>query len=113
MQVYIILIFTTMLSLFAKEERNKKCVHFMFLLSFYSNTDGFIPKRPFSACNKATLIELAALENIQIHILKELLNNKDHTDGLSTRFIFLHKFREFLKEHVPGNIRTTLVSKKN
>ena len=85
----------------------------MFLLWLNSNTDGRFSIRTYSAYNKESVIDLAALEKIQIHILKELLNNKDHTDGLSTRFIFLHKFREFLKEHVPGNIRTTLVSEKN
>lgn len=33
-------------------------------------------------------------------VLKELLCNDDQRKGLSTRFLFLHKFRELLKANI-------------
>ncbi|XP_067938284.1 E3 ubiquitin-protein ligase RNF123-like [Watersipora subatra] len=41
-----------------------------------------------------------ALEILQVAILKELLCNDDRSKGPSTRFLFLHKFRELIKENI-------------
>ncbi|XP_070557692.1 E3 ubiquitin-protein ligase RNF123-like isoform X4 [Ptychodera flava] len=42
---------------------------------------------------------VGVLEEIQVEILKILLDNSDNAKGPSTRFIFIGKFRHFLKEH--------------
>ncbi|KAG7263567.1 hypothetical protein CRUP_001697, partial [Coryphaenoides rupestris] len=39
------------------------------------------------------------VEELQVQILKLLLNNKDRGTGEASRYIFLNKFRKFLQEN--------------
>lgn len=48
--------------------------------------------------NNLFLNEFHAL--LQVWILKELLTNEDRSKGPSSRFLFLHKFRELVKENI-------------
>ncbi|KAI4785362.1 hypothetical protein KUCAC02_037811, partial [Chaenocephalus aceratus] len=42
---------------------------------------------------------IEVVEELQVQILKLLLNNKDKTTGEASRYIFLNKFRKFLQEN--------------
>ncbi|XP_068170917.1 E3 ubiquitin-protein ligase RNF123 [Antennarius striatus] len=42
---------------------------------------------------------IEVVEELQVQILKLLLNNKDKTSGEASRYIFLNKFRKFLQEN--------------
>ncbi|KAM4583209.1 E3 ubiquitin-protein ligase RNF123 isoform 3-T4 [Fundulus diaphanus] len=42
---------------------------------------------------------IEVVEDLQVQILKLLLNNKDKTTGEASRYIFLNKFRKFLQEN--------------
>uniref|UniRef100_A0A8C8A1U4 Ring finger protein 123 n=1 Tax=Oryzias sinensis TaxID=183150 RepID=A0A8C8A1U4_9TELE len=42
---------------------------------------------------------IEVVEELQIQILRLLLNNKDKTTGEASRYIFLNKFRKFLQEN--------------
>ncbi|XP_014394481.1 PREDICTED: E3 ubiquitin-protein ligase RNF123 [Myotis brandtii] len=42
------------------------------------------------------------VEELQVQILKLLLNNKDENGGEASRYIFLTKFRKFLQENASG-----------
>uniref|UniRef100_A0AAQ4PPD9 E3 ubiquitin-protein ligase RNF123 n=1 Tax=Gasterosteus aculeatus aculeatus TaxID=481459 RepID=A0AAQ4PPD9_GASAC len=42
---------------------------------------------------------IEVVEELQVQILKLLLNNKDRTTGEASRYIFLNKFRKFLQEN--------------
>ncbi|KAM6927882.1 LOW QUALITY PROTEIN: E3 ubiquitin-protein ligase RNF123 [Xenentodon cancila] len=42
---------------------------------------------------------IEVVEDLQVQILRLLLNNKDKTTGEASRYIFLNKFRKFLQEN--------------
>ncbi|XP_054640910.1 E3 ubiquitin-protein ligase RNF123 isoform X2 [Dunckerocampus dactyliophorus] len=42
---------------------------------------------------------IEVVEELQVQILRLLLNNKDKTSGQASRYIFLNKFRKFLQEN--------------
>uniref|UniRef100_A0A9L0SWQ2 E3 ubiquitin-protein ligase RNF123 n=1 Tax=Equus caballus TaxID=9796 RepID=A0A9L0SWQ2_HORSE len=45
---------------------------------------------------------IEVVEELQVQILKLLLNNKDENGGEASRYIFLTKFRKFLQENASG-----------
>ncbi|XP_053075335.1 E3 ubiquitin-protein ligase RNF123 isoform X4 [Acinonyx jubatus] len=45
---------------------------------------------------------IEVVEELQVQILKLLLNNKDDNGGEASRYIFLTKFRKFLQENASG-----------
>lgn len=45
---------------------------------------------------------IEVVEELQVQILKLLLNNKDENGGEASRYIFLTKFRKFLQENTSG-----------
>ncbi|XP_064352604.1 E3 ubiquitin-protein ligase RNF123 isoform X3 [Camelus dromedarius] len=45
---------------------------------------------------------IEVVEELQVQILKLLLNNKDENGGEASRYIFLTKFRKFLQENANG-----------
>jgi len=45
-------------------------------------------------------IEPLSIDTFQVSILKELLTIEDRSKGPSSRFLFLHKFRELVKENI-------------
>uniref|UniRef100_A0A8C6NNE0 RING-type E3 ubiquitin transferase n=1 Tax=Nothobranchius furzeri TaxID=105023 RepID=A0A8C6NNE0_NOTFU len=47
----------------------------------------------------ASLVSSSVVEELQVQILRLLLNNKDKTTGEASRYIFLNKFRKFLQEN--------------
>ncbi|KAF7249667.1 hypothetical protein EYD10_04279 [Varanus komodoensis] len=49
------------------------------------------------------------VEELQVQILKLLLNNKDHGGGGASRYIFLNKFRKFLQENASNRGNLTVL----
>ncbi|KAK3585943.1 hypothetical protein CHS0354_038485 [Potamilus streckersoni] len=56
-------------------------------------------KTKYEAACRTLQEKIEDIEAIQIEILKILLYHKDIVDGLTTRVVFIEKFRQFLKEN--------------
>ncbi|XP_017922144.1 PREDICTED: E3 ubiquitin-protein ligase RNF123 isoform X2 [Capra hircus] len=52
---------------------------------------------------------IEVVEELQVQILKLLLNNKDDNGGEASRYIFLTKFRKFLQENASGRGNTPML----
>ncbi|KAL7985936.1 hypothetical protein Chor_011102 [Crotalus horridus] len=52
---------------------------------------------------------IEVVEELQVQILKLLLNNKDHGVGGASRYIFLNKFRKFLQENASNRGNLTVL----
>ncbi|XP_055269818.1 E3 ubiquitin-protein ligase RNF123 isoform X3 [Moschus berezovskii] len=52
---------------------------------------------------------IEVVEELQVQILKLLLNNKDENGGEASRYIFLTKFRKFLQENASGRGNTPML----
>uniref|UniRef100_A0A803SMG2 E3 ubiquitin-protein ligase RNF123 n=1 Tax=Anolis carolinensis TaxID=28377 RepID=A0A803SMG2_ANOCA len=52
---------------------------------------------------------IEVVEELQVQILKLLLNNKDHGGGGASRYIFLNKFRKFLQENASNRGNLTVL----
>ncbi|XP_056661031.1 E3 ubiquitin-protein ligase RNF123 isoform X3 [Monodelphis domestica] len=52
---------------------------------------------------------IEVVEDLQVQILKLLLNNKDHNGGEASRYIFLNKFRKFLQENASSRGNLTVL----
>ncbi|XP_055414314.1 E3 ubiquitin-protein ligase RNF123 isoform X2 [Bubalus kerabau] len=52
---------------------------------------------------------IEVVEELQVQILKLLLNNKDNNGGEASRYIFLTKFRKFLQENASGRGNTPML----
>ncbi|XP_043818882.1 E3 ubiquitin-protein ligase RNF123 isoform X1 [Dromiciops gliroides] len=52
---------------------------------------------------------IEVVEDLQVQILKLLLNNQDHNGGEASRYIFLNKFRKFLQENASSRGNLTVL----
>ncbi|XP_069500288.1 E3 ubiquitin-protein ligase RNF123 isoform X2 [Ambystoma mexicanum] len=52
---------------------------------------------------------IEVVEELQVHILRLLLNNKDKGEGEASRYIFLNKFRKFLQENASNRGNPTVL----
>ncbi|OCT83225.1 hypothetical protein XELAEV_18025761mg [Xenopus laevis] len=52
---------------------------------------------------------IEVVEELQVHILRLLLNNKDKGGGEASRYIFLNKFRKFLQENASNRGNPTVL----
>ncbi|XP_056887645.1 E3 ubiquitin-protein ligase RNF123 isoform X2 [Takifugu flavidus] len=63
------------------------------------STDERLRRRAYERGCTRLKKRIEVVEELQVQILKLLLNNKDNSTGQASRYIFLNKFRKFLQEN--------------